>query len=106
MILEMAILNVKKGLKNVFEQDFIVASKYISSINGYNGHTLRKCLEQENKYILLVDWKNLESHQIGFRKSYAYLKWKELLPNYYAPFPTVEHYETIFQNEKKNSKKV
>ena len=83
-----------------------MASKYISSINGYNGHTLRKCLEQENKYILLVDWKNLKSHQIGFRKSDAYLKWKELLPNYYAPFPTVEHYETIFQNEKKNSKKV
>ncbi|MDB4605885.1 antibiotic biosynthesis monooxygenase [Cyclobacteriaceae bacterium] len=97
---------MKKGLKNVFEQDFIVASKYISSINGYNGHTLRKCLEQENKYILLVDWKNLKSHQIGFRKSDAYLKWKELLPNYYAPFPTVEHYETIFQNKKKNSKKV
>ena len=55
MILEVAILFVKKGEEKQFEKDFEIASQYISSIQGYLGHSLRKCIEQENKYILLVD---------------------------------------------------
>jgi len=103
MILEVAVLHVKQGLQNKFEQDFTLASKYISSISGYKGHTLRKCVEHENQYILLVDWEDIESHEIGFRKSDVYIKWKELLHDYYDPFPTVEHYETVFENRKNNS---
>lgn len=103
MILEVAILNVKQNLQNEFEKDFALASQYISSIKGYMGHTLRKCIEHKNQYILLVDWEDIESHEIGFRKSQVYLKWKELLHDYYNPFPTIEHYETIFENKNNNS---
>ncbi len=95
MILEVAILNVKKGLEKEFEKDFKTAEQYISSINGYIGHSLRKCLEEENKYILLVDWQTLEDHTIGFRQSADYQEWKRLLHHYYDSFPTVEHYTMI-----------
>jgi heme-degrading monooxygenase HmoA len=101
MILEVAILNVKTGQEKQFELDFTIAGQFISSINGYISHSLRKCLEQENKYILLVDWKNLEDHTIGFRQSPQYLEWKKLLHHYYDPFPIVEHYETIIENHLK-----
>lgn len=100
MILETAILFVKKEQQLLFEQDFSIASKYISSINGYLGHSLRKCMEQENKYILLVDWEKLEDHTLGFRASDAYLEWKKLLHHYYRPFPVVEHYEMVLENKK------
>ncbi|WP_257666994.1 hypothetical protein [Parapedobacter tibetensis] len=33
-----------------------------------------------------------------FRTSPEYLQWKNLLHHYYDPFPTVEHYETVFAN--------
>jgi heme-degrading monooxygenase HmoA len=95
MILEVAILNVIEGREKQFEDDFKIAGQYISSIKGYVRHSLRKCIEQENKYILLVEWENLEDHTIGFRESEQYLEWKKLLHNYYDPFPIVEHYETI-----------
>jgi heme-degrading monooxygenase HmoA len=95
MILEVAILNVIQGREKQFEEDFKNAGKYISSIKGYIRHSLSKCIEQQNKYILLVDWENLEDHTIGFRESEQYLEWKKLLHNYYDPFPIVEHYETI-----------
>jgi len=100
MILEVAILNVKRGQEKQFEIDFATAGQFISSIKGYVRHSLRICLEQSNKYILLVDWENLEDHTIGFKQSTEYLEWKTLLHNYYDPFPTVEHYETIIENEK------
>jgi len=100
MILEAAFLFVKPDLANQFEVDFAKASQYISSIDGYLGHTLQKCLEVENKYLLLVDWNTIEDHTVGFRTSKAYLEWKKILHHYYEPFPIVEHFETVFENKK------
>lgn len=95
MILETAILQVKNGEEESFEKDFKIAGQYISQIKGYKGHTLHRCLEVKNKYILLVKWETLEDHTIGFRQSEVYQNWKELLHHYYDPFPTVEHYEEV-----------
>ena len=93
MILEVATLNIKKGLSDAFENHFKKAEKIISSMKGYNSHQLKKCIEEEYKYILLVNWETLEDHEIGFRKSDEYQQWKELLHHFYEPFPTVEHYK-------------
>ncbi len=97
MILEVAILNVIEGKETEFEKDFETACKYISSIKGYKGLSLKKCLEEKNKYLLLVNWENLEDHTIGFRTSEQYVEWKKLLHHYYSPFPTVEHYESVIE---------
>ncbi|WP_373232199.1 antibiotic biosynthesis monooxygenase [Cohnella sp.] len=93
MILEVAMLQVKPGLAEEFEKSFRIASGIISSMKGYIIHELQKCLEVENKYILLVKWETLEDHTIGFRGSQPYQEWKALLHRFYDPFPTVEHYE-------------
>lgn len=99
MILEVATLTIKNGQEEQFETDFAIAGQYISAVKGYIKHSLRKCVEQENKYILLVDWETLEDHTVGFRQSLAYLEWKKLLHHYYAPFPLVEHYQTVIENK-------
>lgn len=101
MILEAAILHVKPELAGSFESDFKTASSYISSIDGYINHSLNKCVEQENKYLLLVNWETLEDHTVGFRESKEYLSWKEILHKYYDPFPVVEHFENVFELENK-----
>lgn len=93
MILEVAILNIKEGMSLEFEDVFKDAKKIISSMKGYISHDLKKCIEEENKYILLVNWQSIEDHEIGFRESEEYLKWKKLLHHFYEPFPTVEHYK-------------
>ena len=95
MILEVAILYVKPGQESRFEKDFFKAGQYISSVKGYLKHSLLKCIEEKNKYLLLVDWESLEDHTVGFRNSPQYLEWKKLLHHYYEPFPIVEHYESI-----------
>lgn len=99
MILEVAILHVKDGQEEQFEVDFAIAGQFISAIDGYMNHSLMKCLEEKNKYLLLVDWNDLESHTVGFRQSPQYLEWKKLLHHYYNPFPVVEHYIPIIQNQ-------
>ncbi len=95
MILEIAILNVKYGKAEEFELDFKKAEQYISSIGGYISHSLKKSLEIENQYILLVEWISVEAHEVGFRLSPQYQEWKSLLHHYYDPFPKVLHYENV-----------
>lgn len=95
MILEAAMLQVRPGLSSDFEKSFKEASSLISSIEGYMGHELQKCLEDDHKYLLLVKWGKLEDHTIGFRESNQYQTWKELLHPYYSPFPVVEHFTSI-----------
>lgn len=93
MVLEVAILHIKSGLSLDFEQSFGLAQKIISAQVGYISHELKKCLEQEDKYLLLVQWETIENHETGFRGSKDYLEWKKLLHHYYEPFPVVEHYQ-------------
>ena len=95
MILEAAMLQVKPGLTEEFECSFKEASSLIASIEGYQGHELQKCLEDDHKYLLLVKWRTLEDHTVGFRESSQYQEWKALLHHYYHPFPVVEHFTRI-----------
>jgi len=93
LILEVAILTVKEGLSEAFEINFKKAESIISSMKGYISHELKKCIEKEDKYILLVNWETIEDHEVGFRQSDEYQEWKTLLHHFYEPFPTVEHYQ-------------
>jgi heme-degrading monooxygenase HmoA len=92
MVLEVAILKIKSGQTKDFEAAFSKAKMIISSMSGYISHQLKKCLENDHQYILLVEWERLEDHTVGFRGSAEYQEWKALLHHFYDPFPTVEHY--------------
>jgi heme-degrading monooxygenase HmoA len=95
MILEVAILDIKPGLGTEFEAVFQVAKNIIVAMPGYISHELQHCLENGDRYILLVHWQTLEDHTIGFRQSAEYQEWRALLHHFYDPFPIVEHYEIV-----------
>ena len=95
MILEAARLSVRPGQTAQFEDAFAQAKSIISAMPGYHSHELHRCLEVENKYLLLVRWQRLENHTEGFRQSAEYQEWKRLLHHFYAPFPVVEHYREV-----------
>lgn len=95
MILEVAMLTLKTGQSQAFEAAFKEASQILASMPGYARHDLQKCLEVEDKYVLLVWWQTLEDHTVGFRQSEEYQRWKALLHHFYDPFPTVEHFTKV-----------
>ena len=95
MILEVALLDVKPNQESDFELAFEKAQRIISSMHGYVSHQLQRCIENQTRYILLVNWTSLEAHTEGFRESEPYLEWKALLHHFYDPFPTVEHYSLV-----------
>jgi heme-degrading monooxygenase HmoA len=82
MILEVAVLDVIPGQEDDFQAAFAAASPIISSMPGYVSHQLQRCLEKQNRFILLVNWENLESHTVGFRGSERYQEWKKTSPSF------------------------
>lgn len=95
MILEVASLQVKAGQTTAFETAFAEAQHIIMCMDGYLSHELQRCLEDSQRYLLLVCWRDLKSHTEGFRGSPEYQQWKVLLHHFYDPFPEVLHYESV-----------
>lgn len=95
MILEIAHLDVRPGQTDAFEADFRRAQRLVAEIAGYQKHELKRCVENRDRYCLLIWWDTLEAHTEGFRGSPQYEEWRALLHHYYDPFPVVEHYETV-----------
>jgi heme-degrading monooxygenase HmoA len=95
MILEVAPLAVRLGQATEFETAFKEAQSIIASMPGYISHELARCLERPDEFVLLVRWESIEAHEIGFRKSPEYQKWRRLLHHFYGPFPVVSHYVSV-----------
>lgn len=92
MVLELAIIHIKKGANTDFEKSLKKAQAVICQSDGYLSHEFQKCVEEDNKYILLIKWKSLEAHNVGFRESELFQTWRGLIGSYFSEPPHVQHY--------------
>ena len=95
MILEHAILPVVPGREAAFEAAFAEAQSIIAGMPGFVDLRLSRSVETPNEYLLLVHWETVEAHEVGFRGSPEYARWRELLHGFYEPFPVVEHFAEV-----------
>jgi heme-degrading monooxygenase HmoA len=93
MVLEHAVLEVVPGQEAAFEEAFAEAKAIIAASPGFGSLRLMRCIEEQNRYLLIVEWETLDAHTEGFRGSAAYEQWRQLLHHFYDPFPVVDHYE-------------
>ena len=92
MILEHAILDVAPDRAGEYERALSEALPLIAATPGFIDLEVRPCLERQGRYLLLVRWDTVEAHEVGFRKSERYQRWRSRLHGFYDPFPSVEHY--------------
>jgi heme-degrading monooxygenase HmoA len=97
MILEHAVLEVHPGSSAEFEAAFAAATPIIAASPGFHSLRLERCLEQPDRYVLLVEWDSVVAHEEGFRQSAAYEDWRRLLHHFYPTRPTVQHFETALE---------
>ena len=95
MILEHAILPVVPGREAEFEAAFAEAKPIIAGMPGFIDLRLSRSIETPNEYLLLVHWKSVDAHEVGFRGSAQYRQWRELLHRFYEPFPVVGHFALV-----------
>jgi heme-degrading monooxygenase HmoA len=95
MILEVATLDVRSGQEPAFETPFASALPLIAATPGSGEHELHRCLEQPSCSLLLVRWRHLDDHTVGYRQSPRNHAWRALLHHFSDPFPTVEHFARV-----------
>ena len=91
MIVEHAVLNIKRSQSAAFEAALKLARPLIEATEGFQKLEVRPCIESKDRYLLLVWWSTVEAHRVGFRQSTRYTQWGEALHAFYEPFPTVQH---------------
>jgi heme-degrading monooxygenase HmoA len=96
MVLELAIIDIKAGTNADFEHNLDQAQSVLTRAEGYLKHEFQKCMERENRYILLIHWTSLEAHTEGFRGSELFKEWRGYIGQFFANPPLVEHYELKF----------
>jgi len=97
MILEVATIDIKPGTSSAFEENLQKAQSVISKSKGYIGHQFHQCVEQENRYVLLIRWETMEDHTKGFRESELFKEWRGLIGPFFESPPNVMHYSLKFE---------
>jgi heme-degrading monooxygenase HmoA len=95
MIFELAIIEIKEGTNVAFEKNLDQAQHVLSQAEGYIEHDFKKCIEHNNRYILLIKWTTLAAHTEGFRGSELFKEWRSLIGHFFENPPLVEHYEQL-----------
>ena len=95
MVLEAVTLHIRSGQSGEFETAFRQAKSIIASMPGYLSHDLQRCVEVKDQYLLLVRWRTIEDHAVGFRTHPDFAEWKRLLHHFYDPAPIIQHYEAV-----------
>jgi heme-degrading monooxygenase HmoA len=93
MILELAMITVRPATEVDFERIFPNAVRLITASPGYVSHELRRSIETPNRYALMVRWRTLEDHTVGFRGAPAFGEWRAQLAPFLQGPPVVEHFQ-------------
>ena len=93
MIHELALIEVAPENHEAFEAAVKLAvAEVLSTAHGFLGFTLTKGVERADTYALLIRWKTLEDHTIGFRESDLFTQWRSRIGGYFAAPPAVDHW--------------
>lgn len=95
MIVEAALLTIRRGSESEFEAVFPQAIAVLAGSKGYLSHELRRSVETPNRYALRVEWATLEDHTVGFRGAPAFTQWREHVGPFFDSPPVVEHFRPV-----------
>ena len=96
MIIEVATIRVKQGLEAEFEAAVGKAVEVFRRAEGCLGLVLTRCVEDQSHFDVVIRWKTLEDHTVGFRTSPLFAEWRALVGPYFAEPPSVKHHANIF----------
>lgn len=95
MIYEIATLQIKSGSEAEFEKGVAEAALLFRRAEGCLGMALRRSIENPQSYCLVVQWRTVEDHIVGFRESSDFQAWRGLVAHCFEAAPRVEHMSEV-----------
>jgi heme-degrading monooxygenase HmoA len=95
VVLEVALIDVQDGTAEQFASAYRSAREILRETPGVRSIRMTHGIERPTRFVLLVEWDSVEAHDLNFRQTDRFRRWRALIDPYFANPPLVEHYEDV-----------
>ena len=95
MVLEIATFDIVPGQEDDFLSAYRTVRHVIASTPGNRSVRMTRGIESPSRFVLLVEWDAVESHEQNFRGTERFTAWRAAIGPYFASPPQVEHYSDV-----------
>lgn len=93
MVLEIAEFNAQPGKADELQAGLVRARDVIRRAEGCRSITLRRCIEDPNRFIAEIEWETLEHHTVGFRGGPLFPEYRSHITGLFVEPIVARHYE-------------
>jgi heme-degrading monooxygenase HmoA len=91
MVLELADFAIRPGQEDAFVDAYREAVAQLRASPGFRSARMTRGVESPTRFVLLVEWDDLQAHTVGFRESERFTRWRALIGPFFDGAPRVEH---------------
>ncbi len=95
MVTEIAQYTAQPGKADQLMEALRTAAGVIRRAEGCQSVTMRRCIEDPNRFIAQIQWETLEYHTVTFRGGPLFPEYRSHLTGLYVEPIVVHHYEDI-----------
>lgn len=96
MILEIADIQIPPGKNAEFDEAIQRAlTTVMAQTPGVIRWNVQRGIDSPERYILMIEWRTLEDHTVGFRQGPLFAQWRAIIGPYFARPPVVEHFKRV-----------
>lgn len=95
MVLELADLAILPGQEDDFVAAYGQAVAILRSSPGFRSARMTRGIESPARFVLLVEWDELDDHVVGFRESERFTQWRAAIGRFFDGAPRVEHFADV-----------
>lgn len=90
MVLEVALIDVTDA--DAFAHAYRGARSLVAGSDGCRSVRMTRGVETPTRFVLLVEWDSVEAHEVNFRQTERFTRWRAAIGPYFAGAPRVEHF--------------
>jgi quinol monooxygenase YgiN len=95
MVTEVAVFQAASGKEDAFAQGIQQGIKVIRRAPGCQSVNAQRCVEDPARFLLVVQWENLEAHNEGFSNSPLFAEYRSHINGLILSGPVIHHYAAL-----------
>jgi len=95
VVLEVAVFEITPGEEDAFVAAYHRARPEVTGAPGCVSARMTRGIESPGRFVLLVEWDSVEAHEVGFRGSDRFGRWRAAVGPHFAGPPRVEHFADV-----------
>jgi heme-degrading monooxygenase HmoA len=100
MVLEVGLIEVFPGAQDAFVAAYQIARPILAGTPGCRSVRMTRGIESPTRFVLLVEWDSVESHEQNFRGTDRFTQWRGWIGDHFAKPPVVEHFVDVPPGER------